>query len=271
MSTKPEDEVDEPSKLERELLGVARGAFEPPPGEEDRTWAALSGRVAAPGGSSGAKPNAAGTAASSWPRWGAVIGACAILIGVGSVALRGSAPERAATPASGRVASPPSASPPIATAATPAATDNAAVPEASAAPIAAAPVAAGAGNDARQVAVPHAASAGSSPKPVSSAAGSAAPAPLSAPELASRLREETALLSQARGQLRQGDPSGALATLNLSRSKFPDGVLAQEREALTIEALSRSGQTDEAKQREQSFVREHPDSPHSQRLERVVP
>ncbi|KYF92646.1 hypothetical protein BE20_11275 [Sorangium cellulosum] len=82
----------------------------------------------------------------------------------------------------------------------------------------------------------------------------------------SRLREELTLLADARAALRRGDAAGALVIAEQARLRFPGGALAQEREALTIEALWHSGQRAAAAQRASAFLRAYPSSPHVSRL-----
>ena len=79
----------------------------------------------------------------------------------------------------------------------------------------------------------------------------------------SQLEEESRALLAVRRALRGGDPSTALRLLQQLRARFPQGVLAQEREALTIEALSRSGQQGLATQRATEFVARYPESPYA--------
>ena len=79
----------------------------------------------------------------------------------------------------------------------------------------------------------------------------------------SRLAEESSSVIAARQAFRDGDPARCLRLLETARAEFPDGSLAQEREALTIQALARSGQRDLAAQRAVRFLREHPESPHA--------
>lgn len=86
----------------------------------------------------------------------------------------------------------------------------------------------------------------------------------------SRLREESALLGEARGALRSGNALHALALLDAARTRFPDGVLGQEREALTIEALARSGQTAAASARARAFLVAYPSSAHAERIQTFV-
>ncbi len=80
---------------------------------------------------------------------------------------------------------------------------------------------------------------------------------------ASQLREESRITLEARRRLRSGDVNGALQLLERARVRFPNGALGQEREALTIEALARSGSRDAAERRARQFLRENPRSPHA--------
>jgi len=81
--------------------------------------------------------------------------------------------------------------------------------------------------------------------------------------LASRLREEAALLRRARAELRAGSLAAAFATLEASRRQFTAPELAQEREALAIELLHRSGERAVAALRAREFLARYPDSPHA--------
>ena len=74
----------------------------------------------------------------------------------------------------------------------------------------------------------------------------------------------------ARRLLRAGDPAGALTLLDAARTRFPDGGLVQEREALTIEALVRSGQRALATKRAEAFLRDYPKSPHGADVRSLV-
>lgn len=67
--------------------------------------------------------------------------------------------------------------------------------------------------------------------------------PLSSP---ASLREEHLLLDAARDAIVQGEPGSALAPLATHATRFPQGVLAEEREALRIRALARLGRKTEA-------------------------
>ena len=94
-------------------------------------------------------------------------------------------------------------------------------------------------------------------------------AAMSAPA-SSRLGEESQLVLDAREGLRSGRASLVLRQLEEARARFPDGTLAQEREALTIEALWRSGQTAAARRRAEAFARTYPGSPHAARVEQLT-
>jgi hypothetical protein len=87
-------------------------------------------------------------------------------------------------------------------------------------------------------------------------------------ERTSLLNRESALLIQARAELRAGRVSGARATLTELETRFPHGMLGQEREVLRIELLAAQGDQEGAKRRAQAFVRAHPNSPHSGKLAR---
>jgi hypothetical protein len=78
-------------------------------------------------------------------------------------------------------------------------------------------------------------------------------------DIASRIRAERLTLEQARGALHRGDPGSALRLVEGSGG----GVLAQEREVLSIEALSAAGRHAEAKSRARAFVSRFPESPHN--------
>jgi hypothetical protein len=79
---------------------------------------------------------------------------------------------------------------------------------------------------------------------------------------ASQLKEEAALLRRARGELRTGAFAAAFATLEASRRRFTAPELSQEREALVIELLYRSGERAAAQARAREFLARFPESPH---------
>lgn len=83
-----------------------------------------------------------------------------------------------------------------------------------------------------------------------------------APERARHLAESRRV-ADARALLLAGDARRALLELEAVRKDFPRGLLAQEREALAIEALGLLGERSEARQRADNFLRQYPGSPHA--------
>jgi hypothetical protein len=77
---------------------------------------------------------------------------------------------------------------------------------------------------------------------------------------AANLAEERRLLDGARASLAHGEPASAMAPLDDHLRRFPRGVLAEEREALAIQALARSGRMNEAVERGARFQRTYPTS-----------
>ncbi|WP_437928401.1 tetratricopeptide repeat protein [Sorangium sp. So ce291] len=84
------------------------------------------------------------------------------------------------------------------------------------------------------------------------------------------LRAESALLMEARAELRSGDVAAAAAILERLRVQFPKGVLRQEREVLAIDVLAARGDVQDAKRRAQAFIKQYPRSPHSAKLKRFL-
>jgi hypothetical protein len=74
---------------------------------------------------------------------------------------------------------------------------------------------------------------------------------------------ESALVTQARADLKRGDARAALATLQRLKRESPRGVLHQEREVLTVQALAAAGQKDAARARAKVFIESFPNSPHA--------
>ncbi len=89
-------------------------------------------------------------------------------------------------------------------------------------------------------------------------------------EVGSTLREETRALLQARARLRSGDSAGALAALDSMDQRYPKGQLADEREALRIQALFAVGRAQEGHRLGQRFLRSFPSSPHADRVRRAM-
>ncbi len=76
----------------------------------------------------------------------------------------------------------------------------------------------------------------------------------------SQLAQERALLDLARSNAAQGEPALALAQVERHRQQFPQGRLAEEREALGIRALLSLGREQEAQDRAQAFRALYPNS-----------
>ncbi len=120
---------------------------------------------------------------------------------------------------------------------------------------------------------------GKSPAPESGAGAVSTPsvvAPSSAPSSAPAVRpngaaarpaeSEAELLERARRAL-ASNPARALALTEQDRTRFPAGVLAQEREVIAIEALKRLGRSDEAARRAADFARRYPGSAYRKKLD----
>jgi len=90
------------------------------------------------------------------------------------------------------------------------------------------------------------------------------------PSSPARLDEEVRELEKARVALSRGDVAAALAALNAHAEAFSHGSLADEAEALRIEALMRAGNQDEAKARGEAFLSAHPNSSLAARVRRAI-
>jgi len=90
------------------------------------------------------------------------------------------------------------------------------------------------------------------------------PAPSSVPSAKSGpvrdLSAERALLDGARAALGRGDPAAAVVAAKTHEQRFPRGALAEEREALYVQALAQSGKVAEARARAAKFKQNYPDS-----------
>jgi TolA-binding protein len=96
------------------------------------------------------------------------------------------------------------------------------------------------------------------------------PVPTLAPRRTIELREEIALMDQARAALRSGSPKSALEHLEQYRSRFPSGSFGQEAQALRIEAIASNGNITRASTLAKAFLSRYPNSPHSARLRRLA-
>ena len=88
---------------------------------------------------------------------------------------------------------------------------------------------------------------------------------------ASQIREESRRLGDARAALQHGDAAVALALLERLQAAYPGAILAQEREALAVEALARSGRRTEAAARARAFLDAYPTSPFATGLQAFIP
>jgi len=96
------------------------------------------------------------------------------------------------------------------------------------------------------------------PTPAPSLAATARSEPK--PTAGAPLAAELAALDAARTSLAHSDPTAALSALDSYSRNFPRGKLSIEAEVLRIGALAKSGQTDAARKRAETFLRRHPDS-----------
>jgi hypothetical protein len=231
----------------------------PPRDAEARVWLALVAATgaAAVGGSADASARTVTTVAKTSVAGlgGAKIGAiAATLAALGALVALGTfliAPRTPRPPAATPPALPAAAeaAPPVATPPPPAAAGTA--PWEDAPPPA----------DAERTAVP-----GSRRPARVQPRGVAAGPPATAASPATRLREETTFIRDARLALRAGDAPRALRVLDECRRLFPAGALQQERERLVIEALVKDGRAAEASARATHFLRRYPDSPHADEI-----
>jgi hypothetical protein len=76
----------------------------------------------------------------------------------------------------------------------------------------------------------------------------------------SGLREQQALLDRARLALANGRHELCLAAIAAHQSRFPQSLLAEERDALTIKALAATGDLSSARERLVAFLANYPRS-----------
>jgi outer membrane protein assembly factor BamD (BamD/ComL family) len=81
---------------------------------------------------------------------------------------------------------------------------------------------------------------------------------------------ESRRVAEARAYLRSGDARGALSLLDALRRDFPRGVLAQERDALAIEAMLALGDRAKARAAATRFLAQYPASPHAATVKRAL-
>jgi hypothetical protein len=87
---------------------------------------------------------------------------------------------------------------------------------------------------------------------------------------ASSLEGEVTALDRARSALAAGDAAGALKLLAQYEQAFPKGALRPEATYLRIQALSKSGQHDAARELAARFLAKHPSSPHAAQLQALL-
>lgn len=291
------------------LLSAGRN-MDPPEGAEQAVWLVIAAKIAVGGAAAGAAGSGAASAGASGAGAAAatatsaggagllasilpsvIAGAIGGLIAVGSYsAIETRSPDAAND--SGRAETPHAIEAPAPTTSTgariaesprsegdsamfPAGARGATAPAATTDPTSAPASGAGAGEpapSATNVSVPS--DPGDRRATESSGSGAASggsPVIAGSPEeRASQLREEAAMVADARATLRSGNAAEALRRLEAIRQKFPGGMLGQEREALAIEALAKSGAVDVASARAKDFIARHPTSPHAARLQAFV-
>ena len=110
------------------------------------------------------------------------------------------------------------------------------------------------------------------PRPKPRAAGKPRPARAASPgELAQAPSPERELVLLQRSQSAlDRDPRAALALAEEHARDHPQGVFAQEREILAIEALLKLRQRPAALARADRFLQRHPESPHSTRVRALL-
>lgn len=82
-------------------------------------------------------------------------------------------------------------------------------------------------------------------------------------------RREIAQLVRIRALLER-DPAAAYRLADQSEREFPRGVLSEERQALQVLALAKSGSTEAAERKARAFFARYPQSPMRERLEAAL-
>jgi len=96
--------------------------------------------------------------------------------------------------------------------------------------------------------------------PAPSAHVAAAPSATAPAARPSRFAAERMLLDEARAALVQGAPDHSFELLAAHRTRFPDGLLAEERDAMEVEALVNAGRYADARTRADAFHARSPKS-----------
>jgi hypothetical protein len=97
-----------------------------------------------------------------------------------------------------------------------------------------------------------------------------APSPETEDRPVTTLAAERRLVDSARAALSQDRPDPALSAIATHRRRFPEGALAEERDALEVEALAAAGRRDEAAGAAERFARRYPDSLYRGRVRAAV-
>ena len=245
--------VDEGSTTERELIFAARAAGMSPE-ERTRIWTAVAagcvvGGAAVTSAAVGAKAGLLATLASTLASWKS---AAVLLIMVGGTVATYALTRPAPRP--DKTAEPPSVvRPVIAPPSTHPSTEGSGPAPAAAVPATPVPALP------RSVFGPRP----NKPPPAGIVNNPPRPAENSLAADSSRLAEESRVIIEARRALHAGDFTTALRLLDAAAAGFPSSTLAQEREALAIQALSRSGQREAAARRASAFLAKYPESPHA--------
>jgi hypothetical protein len=114
---------------------------------------------------------------------------------------------------------------------------------------------------------PAAAPEPAAPQPAASEPA-AQPEPSSEPPVRSS-RREIAQLVRIRALLER-DPAAAYRLARQSDREFPHGVLSEERQALQVLALAKSGASEDARRKAQEFFARYPQSPMRERVEAAL-
>ena len=107
--------------------------------------------------------------------------------------------------------------------------------------------------------------------PAPSAPSASSAGPRARPDdTVSDLAREQELVDTARGALARGRAAEALAATERHSARFPNGALAEERDALAVQALALDGRIDEARLRASRFTARYPRSIFRPAVERAA-
>lgn len=234
---------DAPSGV-RDMLRYAERTRPMSPADLGRTAAQITKVAAA--------PTIAATSVAAWLSAKGAVAVATVGLAVGLTVAVARAPSRTHAGATGAPHASPSPSAPRAVSA-----PSVVAPPAVAPPALAAPA------DPREPApsVPTARAAHASGARAAAAASTAA----ATPEVQDAVTREVNALGRARA-LVERRPAEAYALLRAHAAQFATGMLGEEREALTIDALRRLGRAREARARAEAFLARHPTSINAERV-----